>query len=373
MKELTLQLQYAMVPPVSFSIFNYMDTMGVQMSAARSGPHSAVIVDQTLIIEGESIPVEHRRMDLKDVKLDATNPRIQHAVRQASQKGQIGQDELLKLILDQPGVDQLFKSIRDNGGIMEPIYVRPDGRIIEGNCRAASYFKLKDIMKDDSRWVTIPALFVPNISDRQVAILQGQYHVAGKNKWLAYEKAGHLHHMHTNLKMDEKAIGQALGMRESEVIRDLKSYQVMTQQVLPRMTSANGLEKWSFVQEFYKRKGLEEYRSKPENIDDFVSLILDKKLKQGADVRKLEKIIKHPSALKTLKKHGVDDAMSVVSKADPTADSRTFQNVKKVTELLQKLTQEDLQRLRDEQPRKLLQDLFMATKAAAKAAGVKLS
>jgi hypothetical protein len=349
--------------------------LGVQMSAAGpSGPHErAVLTDQMLIIEGESIRVEHRRMSLKDVKLDATNPRIRHAVKRVSQNGQISQDELLKLILDQPGVSELFKSIRDNGGILEPIYIRPDGRIIEGNCRAASYFKLNAIKKDDARWQTIPAVFVPSISDRQVAILQGQYHVAGKNKWFAYEKAGHLHYMHTNLKMDEKAIGQALGMRESDVIRDLKAYQVMTQKLLPKMPSGNGLEKWSFVQELFKRKGLEEYRSKPENVDEFVSLVVDKKLKQGADVRRLEKILRHPSAVKTLKKQGVNDAMSVVGKADPTADSRTFQKLKEVTELLKHLQKKDMERLREEKPRKLLQELFAAIKEAAKATGVKLS
>jgi len=216
-------------------------------------------------------------------------------------------------------------------------------------------------------------VFVPKISDRQIAILQGQYHVAGKIKWLAYEKAGHLHYMRTNLKMDEKAIGQALGMRESDVIRDLKAYEVMTQKLLPKMTSGNGLEKWSFVQEFYKRKGLEEYRRKPENIDEFVSLVVNKKLKQGADVRKLEKILKHPSAVKTLRKHGVSDAMSVVGKVDPTADSRTFQKLKEATHLLQNLQSKDLERLREEKPHKLLQELFAAIKEAAKAAGVKLS
>ncbi len=340
--------------------------------SSGSHPH-AVLTGQTLIIEGEPISVEHRRMPLKDVRLDPNNPRIQHAVKQQLRNGPVSEEELRKLILDQPGVSELFKSIRDNGGILEPIYVRPDGRIIEGNCRAASYLRLHSIKHDDVRWQTIPAVFVPKISDRQVAILQGQYHVAGKNKWLAYEKAGHLHHMYTNLKMDEKTIAQALGMRERDVIRDLNAYETMTEKLLPKMTSGNGLDKWSFVQELYKRKGLEDYRSKPGNIDEFVALVVDKKLKQGADVRKLEKVIKHPGAVKTLKKQGIDNAMSIVGKADPTADSRTFQKLKEATILLQHLQGKELERLREEKPRLLLQDLFTAVQAAAKAAGFKLS
>lgn len=284
----------------------------------------AILIGQTLIIEGEVIPIEHREMSLEDVRLDPSNPRIQHAVKRISKNRVISQDELRNLILEIPGVSELFKSIRDNGGLLEAIYVRPDGRIIEGNCRAACYLKLHDIGKrnKDTRWQKIPAVFVPQITDRQVAILQGYYHVAGKNKWLAYEKAGHLHAMHTKLKMDEKAIAKALGMREGEVIKSLQSYEVMTEKLLPKMTNGNGLEKWSFVQEFFKNKNLEDYRSKSANVDQFVSLVVNNKLKRGTDVRKFAKILKHPRAINALKKEGVESAMSIVGKAIPQPTQR---------------------------------------------------
>jgi hypothetical protein len=344
----------------------------------RTGPSGsqpqAVLIGQTLTIEGQAIPIEHRSMLLKDVRLDPSNPRIQHAVKQVSKNGTISQDELRKLILDRPGVPELFKSIRDHGGLLEPIYVRPDGRIIEGNCRAASYMKLHGINDKDTRWQTIPAVFVPNISDRQVAILQGHYHVAGKNKWLAYEKAGHLHTMHSRLKMDEKAIARALGMHESDVIKNLQSYEVMTQKLLPKVKDGNGLEKWSFVQEFFKSKDLAEYRAKPANVDKFVSLVVSKKLKRGTDVRKFAKILEHPVALKALNKEDVDSAMSVIGKTDPTADSGAFRKLKQTTSLLQRLPNKDLQRLREsEKPQIILQELFAAVKEVAKAAGMKLS
>lgn len=344
-------------------------------SGATSGSQpQTILADHTLTIENESISIEHRRMPLEDVRLDSRNPRIQHAVKKVSKNGNISQDDLRKLILELPGVPELFKSIRDNGGLQESIYVRPDGRIIEGNCRAASYLKLHGINKDDKRWQTIPAVFVPHISDRQVAILQGQYHVAGKNKWQAYEKAGHLHTMRDQLGMDEKAIARTLGMRERDVIRDLKAYETMTKKVLPKMKGGDGLDKWSFVQELFKRKDLEEYRAKPANVDEFVSLVVNKKVKHGADVRKLAKILKHKDAVKVLKKQDVDSAMSVVGKADPTADSGAFRKLKETAGLLRDLPSKELQRLREtEKPRLILQELFTALKDVAKATGVKLS
>ena len=328
----------------------------------------------TLIIEGEEIAVQRRKMPLKDVRLDPSNPRIHHAVKKVSSDGNISQEELQKLIFELPGVPELFKSIRDNGGLLEPIFVRPDGRIIEGNCRAASYLRLHGIKKTDPRWASIPAAFVPEISERQIAILQGQYHVAGKNKWLAYEKAGHLHTMKTVLRMDEKEIAKVLGMRESDVLRDLKAYETMTEKLLPKVKNGNGLDKWSFVQELFKRKDLEEYRANPKNVDEFVSLVVKNKLKQGTDVRKLAKVLEHPSAVKVLRKDNIEKAMSVVGKADPTAESSALRKLKQTTTLLQRLPQKELQRLRDtEKSRLILQDLFTAVKGVAKAAGVKLS
>lgn len=328
----------------------------------------------TLMIEGDEIPVENRRIPLDEVQLDPSNPRIQHAVKQFAKNGKITQEDLRKIILGQPGVDALFKSIRDNGGLIDPIYVRPDGRVIEGNCRAASYLKLHGINKNDRRWQTIQAVLVANISERHVAILQGQYHVVGKNKWLAYEKAGHLHYMRTKLQMEPKEIGQVLSMSEREVIQQLNAYATMTEKVLPKMGSANGTEKWSFVAELYKRKELEGYRAKANNVDEFVSLVVSGKIKHGADVRKLSEILKHPAAATVLKKQGVEAAISVVGKTDPTADSVAFRKLKQTTGLLRRLPAKELQRLRDPgKPRAILTELFAAVKDVAKLAGIKLS
>ena len=125
----------------------------------------------------------------------------------------------------------------------------------------------------------IPAFVVPSISERQVAAFQGRVHVAGKNPWRAYEKAGHIYAMHKKHGMDTKAIGQVLSMTESEVLRDIRTYETMTEQLFPKMKGTAALEKWSFFAEFYKRKGLEQYRAKPANVKQFVSLVRIRKAK----------------------------------------------------------------------------------------------
>jgi len=327
-----------------------------------------------IYIEGAPIVVERRDMAIGDIILDPDNSRIQHAVQQKMNGGaSLTQTQLRDLILDQPGVSDLFKAIRDNRGLIEPIYVRRDGRVIEGNCRAASTMRLHHASKTDALWQRVPVFLVPKITDRQVAVLQGQFHVAGKNKWRAYEKAGHLHTMHTELKMDVKSIARALGMQERVVSRLLEAYRTMRDKVLPKIKGGRGLDRWSHVEEFYKNKDLEDYRRSESNIDEFVTLVVDNKVKHGAQVRELPKILRHERAAKVLKKDGFNEAFAVVGKLDPTADSVVFRKVKELTDLLRGLASTELQRVRQERkPQQLLRELTTAIKNVARTADFEL-
>ena len=322
-------------------------------------------------IEGDPVLVEPKRLALRDVRLDPENPRIQHAVSQHPQKDSLTRDELCGLIIDQPGVSDLFKSIRDNGGLMDPIYVRPDGRVIEGNCRTACLIRLHNTNRKDKRWETVQVLVVPDITDRQVAVLQGNFHVAGKNKWRAYEKAGHVYRMNKELGMSVKDIAKAMGTQERVVTRLIESYRTMKEKVLPKM-KGNGLDRWSYVEELYKNKALEEFRSKPSNVDRAVKLIVTKRLKHGADVRKLPRILKNSRATKALVTKGIDHAVSLLGQTDPTVNSQVFRKVKEMTETLRALSAVDLQRLRNEsKPQQLLNNLHSALNDVAKVTGLR--
>src|SRR5450756_260043 len=208
---------------------------------AKTDTSAIGVNGQPLIIEAVEIPVEFKKLPIAQLELDPDNPRIQHAVRQKFNGKKIRQEDLLALIYEQPGVSELYAAIRDNGGLMEPIFVRPNGRVIEGNCRAMSYLKLHAAKPKEEAWKAIPALVVPNITDRQVAILQGSQHVAGKNKWRAYEKVGHLHFMHVRLGMDVVEIARTLGLRKGPVEQDLAAYKTMTEKLLPKMGTGNCL------------------------------------------------------------------------------------------------------------------------------------
>src|SRR5688572_29322658 len=96
-------------------------------------------VNRTVTIENVAIPVTYEEIPLNKVSLDPENPRIREQVKQMGKTGKIGSKELRELILEISGVSTLLRSIRENKGLHEPIYIRNDGRIAEGNCRTAIY------------------------------------------------------------------------------------------------------------------------------------------------------------------------------------------------------------------------------------------
>ena len=70
----------------------------------------------TLTISGREIPVTHENVSIHDVRLDPDNPRIRFQIRHGTKKRPSTQDELLEIVRDQPGYEDLQKQIRKLGG-----------------------------------------------------------------------------------------------------------------------------------------------------------------------------------------------------------------------------------------------------------------
>jgi hypothetical protein len=327
-----------------------------------------------LTIENQQVEAVYEELALNQVKLDPDNPRIREQLRQAGINGKAKPAQLRKLILEISGVSNLLRSIRENKGLHDPIYIRKDGRVAEGNCRTAIYQFLHEAKPNEKCWQTIPAWRLPaTVTERQIAVLQGHWHVAGKITWRAHEQAGHLHHMHNVLGMKPGEIAAAMRMQEPEVDRYLQAYETMTKLVIPRIKNADGREKFSYVLELYKNKKLQEFRKKKENIKLVADLIVKDKLTKGAQVRGLHRIIGDQRTTEVLKNDGYEKAIHLVGKSDPTADSAVFRKLKAATSTLEKLRRPVLERIKSGQKEKqILQGLFSALKTVADASGVTL-
>lgn len=341
---------------------------------------------QSITIDDEKIPVIADEMLILDVKLDANNPRIREDLKKRGGKlPPPTSEDLQKIILELSGVNDLLKSIRDNKGLHDPIYVRHNGVVAEGNCRTAIYLKLHNANKKDPTWQKIPVLKLPaNVTERQIAILQGHLHVSGKITWRKHEQAGHLYTMKHTYHMTPATIAKALGMREKEVDRVIASYELNLEIIQEigkadkkgggkKAASVDGRKKFSTIDELFKVRSMEEWRAKPANVSTFKTLVVEGKIKRGADVRKLSKIVNDPKAFDILKKDGFDKALHVVGKKDPTADAPIFKKIRDTAAALNAVKAPIITRLRNEvSAQKIVKELFDAVKQFAETAGVPL-
>lgn len=333
----------------------------------------------TVTIENQAIPVEPVELPLDQIRLDPENPRIRENLKKRGNGSATPtQAELQKIILQIPGVQPLQRSIRETKGLHDRIYVRHDGRVAEGNCRTAVYLFLRAAQKNEACWKTIPALRLPpTVTERQIAVLQGHMHVAGKITWKAHEQAGHLHYMNKTLNMQPTEIATAMGMSENDVKKLLVTYETMNQHVLPRLKKGDGRdarEKFSYVHELYKVRGLEEWRTDDANVKLFCDLVVTGKLDQGQQVRKLHKVLGDARATAILKKDGFKTAIQHVGKKDPTADSPIFNRLKATAKALAKVRKPVLDRLRTgSEEQRIVKELHSALRRLADMAGVKLS
>lgn len=305
------------------------------------------------------------------MRLDPKNPRINYQRVQTDGRPAKPQ-ELRDFVLGLPGVSDLFKGIRDNGGLIDPIIIHGD-RVVEGNCRAAIFMKLRELMPKDPRWGRIPAEVLPQgTTDRQIAVLQGMYHVNGKIQWRAYLQAAHLHDMKVRLKMSPAVIAKSLSLQQRVVERLLKAYQAMTEHV-PQVKSGKGLEFFSYFEELFKIKKLEKFRSDEGKVKLFAKLIKEKKIPLGQNVRDLPALLEHPKVFQKLVMDGYKPARAALGATDPSKVYPIYKQVRETRELLERLQAHELSALA-KQPAQQgeIRGLYRAIKKVAAATQIDL-
>ncbi len=344
---------------------------------------------------GHEILLAPASLPIGKVSLDPDNPRLRRIVQEKFGDRSPSQDELRKLILNMPGVSDLQKSIRDNGGLLEEIYVTASGLVVEGNCRTAVFMHLH-AGRHRATFSKIPVLRFPKSATReQIAIFQGIHHISSvKTQWGKYERSQHLHHMHRVLGMDTRRIARDLSMTEPNVKRELEKFRQMTMTLpkskpkpkpklkpknsptrskKPKETStktsaenagAGTTEQrvtYSYWDVLLTRKELKDFASTEKNKTWFRKLVKSGKFNKAADVYQLPAILKNRSATKALETSGFDAAMKIVASKDPTASSPLLGRVEKLTKELGKVQRSGAQAIKNDKASKQL--LLNLTKA----------
>jgi hypothetical protein len=343
--------------------------MGVRTMAAKS---NATPVARILTVAGQVIPAEYLEIPLEKVTLSAANPRIHRLLRRNPAPTP---EDIQKFLLDEDGVADLQRQIRDNRGLVDPIIVDHNYQVIEGNCRTAIYMKLRVGQTNDPTWTKIPAFVLSqDITERQVLILQAIYHVhSNKIKWGAYEQQEHLQQMRKKLKMEPAEIARVLGLSVKSVNTLLETYESVTKYYMAKAKPGEERKLWSHFHEFHKNPKLAAFRKSEENVKTFAKLVGDGTIKKGADVRKLPAIVANPKALQKLVKQGFAAAVGEVGKGDPSKVYPVFKRMRSMTKLLHALKSKDIEELKTQPAEQNeIRALYQALVDVAKAANVKL-
>ena len=238
-----------------------------------------------IIIGKEKYPVKIMEVDQNKLLFWKDNPRVYSALNVGSVDPT--QEEIENTMCNQDHVKVLKESIKSNGGLIDPVIVREgDNVVLEGNSRLAAYRLL--YKQDPIKWAKIKVKFLPeDIPESAIFTLIGQYHIIGRKDWTPYEQAGYLYRMINKTKKTPEALANELGIRLSEVKKNLVIYEYMLSK------NDDNPNKWSYYEELKKNQGIKKAFLEVPNLEDkIVEAIKDDKINMALDIRKLGEISK---------------------------------------------------------------------------------
>src|SRR5579863_90983 len=321
-----------------------------------------LVVDE-ITLDGKSIRLRNADLPVDQVKLDPRNPRIANTVAVSlNGSGADLQKKLEDLLWADDDVRDLYRQVLINRGLIERIIVREDGTAVEGNCRTVVYRKLHKNNPREHAWQFIPSRVLPaDIGERDVAILLGEMHVAGKNTWSPFEKAGHVYRLQKDFALTQDEIAHRLRMSKSKVNQLIRAFEIMKTKFLPKYPEHSSIRKFSYFEEVFKKPQLRVWIETNEGAEDqFVHWVGTNKLSQGTQVRDLPAIIESAEATRALTTDGFQAAQKVLGEDNPELTSKLFRHMLEMAESLKRAQLDDIQRVRKSRhskARRIVQDL----------------
>ncbi len=323
----------------------------LQLAAVPRGKKKSVDHVDELVLAGTRVQVRVLDLPIKKIELDSTNPRLANTVAlNHLAEGAAMQRHLEETLWGDPDVRLLYQSIRENKGLVERIIVRANGVVAEGNCRTVVYRKLHEAFPKDPTWATIPARVLPNnISQKQIDILLGELHVGGKNEWIPFEKAGHIHTLFTKHGLTQDEIAKLLHTSKTAINHNIRAFGAMKERYLPKYPGPGAVRKFSYFLELYKKPTLRDWAVNDSTaLDHFVQWVGTEKIGKGASVRHLDTIIQNSAAMKAFDKGGMAAAQPILMRDSPELSSALFKLMVEMTKALEEARLDDIARVRAE-------------------------
>lgn len=329
-------------------------------------------------LAGKDYRIERVSKPLSELRFDPKNQRIQFSLRAGGLDPlKVDNDTVLKalMVVEKKHIDDLYWAIYEARGILDPLIVTDDGLVLEGNCRLAALLKLCDDYPNPE-FCSPPCEVLPNEFDEEARLLYlGDCHVAGKQKWDAYEQADHVNKM-TQIGKSQEFIAKFLRMSKTTVIRYVDAFQMHNEFLRINPDPAN-VHKWSYFYELEKKKVLRERAHADSAFKERFFRWIAKGKITGMQVRELTALIDDDDALKALDNHSLAEAIKVHASRDGGADhaTETFPTLDLAIRQLEEMPAKELERLSspDSVGAARLRELYQRLHSVAKLAGFELT
>lgn len=240
-------------------------------------------------------------LDINLLELDINNPRIAELLDRYKKEDITPEHIALALGTSEESYENLKNSIRENGGIINPIVVRKldNGNylVIEGNTRVQIYkkFAAENIPGD---WTTIPTLIYEDIDSEEIHAIRLQAHLIGAREWTPFAQAKYVHHLYYHEKMSMSRIIEFCGGKKARVQQLIDAYEDVEKYYRPICDddSQCDVRKFSSFIELQRPQILRFLESNKISKEQFVKWIAGDKFKRQEHIRSLPEIWKSKEA-----------------------------------------------------------------------------
>jgi hypothetical protein len=271
-------------------------------------------------IQNVRVPLQLIDVDPDKVKLDTTNPRVSFSMSQLT-KAERTDPAATLLLTSQEDTEGLMRSIVISGGVQEPIYLRHDFTVAEGNRRVVAMRAAKEEHPTDPRFKRMPAWLIPKgTPENTIQDLLNEIHLGSVRGWAPYEKALQMRGLIKSGLVPEE-VAERYRMTSKEVIAQIAAADMMDRQFFPITADPRDPQhraKFSYFLEFLKNGRLQAHCKSIKDLPSrFSRWVRDEKIPTGAKVRRLPKILDAEEAIKLLDVSGFEAADQYISKQNP--------------------------------------------------------
>jgi hypothetical protein len=239
------------------------------MSAPKT-PKTAAPPTTPITIRGKVYLAKLCQLKHADLRFYADNPRVYSALHDGNGKTPT-QEEIEEHLQTLEHVKELRREIKENGGLIEPLYVKESSlEVVEGNSRLAAYRLLA--VENAVVWEKVLCAVMPSeVTDSAIASLLGQLHLKGKKDWRPYEQASYLHRRHRKEGVSIPTLQKEFNLGDKLIRHRIAVIDFMIKH------SDNTVERWSHYDELLKSSAIKKAR---ENHSEFEQVIVEK-IKSG--------------------------------------------------------------------------------------------